>query len=140
MVFVYGTAKTVTVTATFTITTVNAGAVTVTIDFYITYDGNNDFLIEGDVTYPAEIVAGASNPLGTINWTDITADSTKNASPMYIDLDIGECYKLSNGSMVSVNDAVSLPPELPTLPPGETTITYDNTITLLKVLPRWWKV
>lgn len=73
---------------------------------------------------------------------DIWGNSTKSAlgSPMYIDLDIGECYNTDYGTAVSVNDAVSLPAVLPTLPSGATEITYDNTITQLDIVPRWWRV
>ena len=59
---------------------------------------------------------------------------------MYIDLDIGEAYKIEGNEPVSVNDAVVLPAELPTLSPGTNTITFDNTITQLKIVPRWWRV
>lgn len=73
---------------------------------------------------------------------DAYADSTKTATgnPLYIDLDIGEAWNEDSGTPVSLNNAVQLPAELPTLPSGATTITYDNTITSFKVLPRWWKV
>ena len=71
---------------------------------------------------------------------EVTAYSTASAlgNPTYIDLDIGEAYKVNNGQIVSVNNAVSLGGELPTLAPGSTLITYDNTITEVKVTPRWW--
>ena len=73
---------------------------------------------------------------------DAYADSTKTATgnPLYIDLDIGEAWNEDSGTPVSLNNAVQLPAELPALPSGATTITYDNTITSFKVLPRWWKV
>ena len=79
---------------------------------------------------------------GTRYIPDIWGDSTKSAlgTPMYIDLDIGECYNTDYGTAVSVNDAVSLPAVLPTLPSGDTEITYDNTITQLDIVPRWWRV
>lgn len=91
-------------------------------------------------------VALGSSPEFT--WTksqyipDIWGNSTKSAlgSPMYIDLDLGECYNTDYGTAVSVNDAVSLPAVLPTLPSGNTEITYDNTITQLDIVPRWWVV
>ena len=72
----------------------------------------------------------------------ITGDSTQSAlgQPVYFDLDIGEAYKIENNQMISVNNAVTMPAELPTLKPGATTITYDNTITQFKIVPRWWKV
>lgn len=70
------------------------------------------------------------------------ADSTKSAlgHPTYIDLDIGEAYLISNGVPVSLNNVASLPNELPVLKPDGTEITYDNTVTDLKVVPHWWKV
>jgi len=61
-------------------------------------------------------------------------------SPCYIDLDSGEAYGEVSGAMMSVNNFVSMPPELPALKSGSNTITFDNTITSLKVTPRWWKV
>ena len=61
-------------------------------------------------------------------------------SPCYIDLDSGEAYGEVSGAMMSVNSFVSMPPELPALKSGSNTITFDNTITSLKVTPRWWKV
>lgn len=61
-------------------------------------------------------------------------------SPCYIDLDSGEAYGEVSGTMTSVNNFVSMPPELPALKSGSNTITFDNTITSLKIIPRWWKV
>ena len=72
----------------------------------------------------------------------VTAYSTKSAlgTPLYFDLDIGEAYKVENGEYISVNNAVSFPAELPTLKAGSNTITFDNTVDSLKIVPRWWKV
>ena len=69
-------------------------------------------------------------------------DSTKliAPTPMYLDLDIGEAYGIVNGEVVSFNNIVSLPAELPKLKAGNNTITFDNTVTDLKVVPRWWKI
>ena len=73
---------------------------------------------------------------------EITADSTKSVLPetIYTDLDIGEAYYLNDGTPVPLNNTVEIPAKLPTLAPGENEITYDNTITSLKLVPRWWKV
>ncbi len=73
-----------------------------------------------------------------IRW----GNSSKSAlgDPVYIDLDIGEAYIIEGGQYVSVNNSVSLGAELPELEAGQNTITYDNTITALKITPRWWKV
>ena len=72
----------------------------------------------------------------------ITAYSTlqTTGNPLYIDLDIGEAWNSDSGTPVSVNNAVSIPAELPTLPSGATTITFDNTFTKVDIVPRWWRV
>lgn len=58
----------------------------------------------------------------------------------YFDLDIGEAYKIEDGQIISVNNAVTIPAQLPTLKSGANTIAYDDTITQFKVVPRWWEV
>ena len=72
----------------------------------------------------------------------VYGDSTVSSlgTPLFIDLDIGEAYKEENGEIISSNTGVSLPAELPTLKAGSNTITFDNTVTQLKIVPRWWKV
>ena len=72
----------------------------------------------------------------------IYGDSTLSAlgTPLLIDLDIGEAYKEENSELISSNAGVSLPAELPVLKPGVNTITYDNTVTKLEIVPRWWEV
>lgn len=69
-------------------------------------------------------------------------DSSKSIlpSPMYIDLDIGEAYGVIGGEPLSFDNIVTLPAELPKLKSGANTITADNTVTDLKVIPRWWKI
>ena len=59
---------------------------------------------------------------------------------IYIDLEIGEAYGNSGGVISNLNNIVMIPSELPTLASGANTITYDNTFTQFKVVPRWWKV
>ena len=68
--------------------------------------------------------------------------STKSVlgEPLYFDMDIGEAYKIEGGELISVNNAVSFPAELPTLKPGANTITFDNTVDELDIVPRWWEV
>lgn len=72
----------------------------------------------------------------------ITAVSTQTllGHPTYIDCDLGEAYKVVDGTPVSLNGYIDLGSKLPELSPGANTITFDNTITDLKVVPRWWKV
>lgn len=72
----------------------------------------------------------------------VSAYSTKSVlgEPLYFDMDIGEAYKIEDGELISVNNAVSFPAELPTLKPGANTITFDNTVDELDIVPRWWEV
>lgn len=111
----------------------------------ITYDSSYQY--NGAATITAGMT-GISLPTG---WTvesgkimlqPLDLDSTQTAvgSPIYFDFDIGEAYKIENDVPVSVNNAVAVPAVLPTLKPGSNTITYDNTITQFKVVPRWWKL
>ena len=83
-----------------------------------------------------------ANAFSRVRYDEIYGISSKSAlgEPLYFDLDIGEAYKVEDGAVVSVNNAVTIPAELPKLASGANTITYDNTITQFKVVPRWWEV
>lgn len=112
----------------------------VTISGSVSYDGDNTltaFATVSPSTVPYILKITKTNKI-----SDIYGYSTKSVlgNPLYIDLDIGEAYNTDSGILVSVNDAVSIPAELPVLNTGANTITYDNTITDLKIIPRWWKV
>lgn len=107
---------------------------------YQTLDVSVSISASGTITITASASIGANS--FNLNIFQIYGYSTKSAlgNPVYIDLDIGEAYKIENGELVSVNSAVSLGAELPELKPGANAITFDNTITSLKIKPRWWKV
>ncbi len=60
--------------------------------------------------------------------------------PTYIDCDLGEVYMINSGSAVSLNQYIDLGSNLPKLAVGSSAITFDNTVTDLKVIPRWWKI
>jgi len=72
----------------------------------------------------------------------VTGYSTKTTlgEPLYFDLGIGEAYKIENGEIAGINNAVTIPARLPVLATGVNTITYDDTITQFRVVPRWWEV
>lgn len=73
----------------------------------------------------------------------ISAYSTQSSlgNPMYIDCELGDCYKYESGTLVLVNSSVSfVGGKLPVLSAGSNTITYDNTITSFKITPRWWQI
>lgn len=92
----------------------------------------------GGNTFPS-IVQSVSKE---VRCQQVTAYSTVSTlgNPTYIDLDIGEAYKMVNGEAVSLNNSVSIGSILPTLAVGGNTITYPNTITSLEIVPRWWRV
>ena len=72
---------------------------------------------------------------GTINSTAPTVGDV-----VYIDCETGECYTEINGEIRSSNFGVTLGAELPVLKPGYNLIEYDNTVTSLKITPRWWRI
>ena len=126
LVFAYGTSKTVSGTATLAITFTDSSTESFSMSISVAYDGADSFTFTANNGY-----------LGTII---LHSTQTTTGAPAYVDLDIGECYKVSNGSYVSINNAVTMPSKLPTLPSGATTITFDNTFTQVKIVPRWWQV
>lgn len=61
-------------------------------------------------------------------------------NPTYIDCDLGEAYRMEGDTPISLNARVALGSDLPVLAPGSNKITFDNTITDLKIAPRWWRI
>ena len=61
-------------------------------------------------------------------------------NPTYIDCDLGEAYRIDNGEIISLNRHIDLGSDLPKLAPGANIISFDNIVTDLKIVPRWWKV
>ena len=61
-------------------------------------------------------------------------------NPTYIDCELGEVYKIENGSLISLNRLTDLGSNLPVLSPGENEITFDNTFTSVEIIPHWWVV
>lgn len=103
------------------------GAGTIRFTASVSYtDGNGNFKL-------VSVAGNAPNFYGDSTWQPVTDTA-------YIDLDIGEAYVIQGGSVIGINNIVGLPAELPTLKAGANTVTYDNTITELVILPRWWKV
>lgn len=137
--FVIGTSRTVTKNSSITIT-FGGSTYTVGIKLTIVYNGGNQ------IQYRWTIVPNDSGvTYGQItiksNYS-IICDSTANSltGDLYMDLDIGEAYRIENGNAVSINNFTNLGGELPILPPGSTTISYDNTISNVEITPRWWRV
>lgn len=73
-----------------------------------------------------------------VNKIDCVSTGQILGTPTYIDCDIGEAYRIDAGKVTRLNRYIELGSALPTLAPGATEITYDNTVTDFKVVPRWW--
>ena len=103
----------------------------------IDYDGADTISISSTTTNDTPTFKNLY--VGTLGA--VSGNSTKSITDTkYINLDIGEAYIVSNGEYVSINNAVTLPAELPTLAPGANVITYDNTFTDFEIVPNWWIV
>lgn len=133
-----GTYKSVASTIDLSITIGSEAAVTATITLTVNYDG----AITAKTIIDRSSIPRTSTYTETMVNQAFYADSTISTlpEPYYIDLDIGEAYGVLNDEMLSLNNIVSMPAELPVLVSGANTITHTNTITQLKIIPRWWKI
>jgi len=105
--------------------------------FYVNFAYNGGERIEYGVTTSPALPSNINDVAISLNSfvSPVYGNSTKSPSgTFYLDLDIGEAYKIENDEIISVNNIAFIPPDLPTLTPGL------NTITSLKITPRWWKV
>lgn len=143
--FTAGTNSTVTNTATVIVYNFSTPTqkTTYTITQTITYTASSGSIAFSMSVSGTSTVAGitASGTPAT-STTTIVVNSTKSAlgNPTYIDCDIGECYMIQNDEIITLNNVVALGSDLPKLSSGTNTFTFDNTITSLKVTPRYWKV
>lgn len=143
LTFAKGTASSVSGTASWTMPYVENSTnktTTVSISCEIEYDGESNITLSTSATSTnADFLNGASIRFYAGNISGYSTLSTLGA-PLYFDLDIGEAYKIEGGQIISVNNAVNFPAELPVLVSGQNSITYDNTIDEFKITPRWWEV
>lgn len=133
---------------TFTLGTAKTASASIGIGYY--YQGtiarHDTVTVNFSVNTAGVITISVSVPYGAYGYKlaigPIDGNSSQSAlgNPLYFDLDIGEAYKIENGEVVSVNNAVYIPPELPELKPGANEITFDGTVSQLKIVPRWWTV
>lgn len=114
-------------TLTIVISIVNTASGTLTLQ--VTCNGQNQAL--GDIYEGGAIEYGR---------TYLYSTQSILGSPLYIDCDLGEAYKFEGDTIVSINQHVDLGTDLPKLASGENEITFDDTVTDLKITPRWWKI
>lgn len=136
--FVYGTAKTIVSTVEYNYRIIQQNK-TETVQVTITYGGADSYTIEVSRTgyLSSAVNRGNSYPVIPIMYAD---SSKPNPAPIFIDCDLGEAYTNEGGVYRSLNQYIDLGSELPKLASGSNTVTFDNTITELKVTPRYWKV
>lgn len=110
-----------------------------TVDYAVTYsyDGDSEFTFSVTIT-----PSGTQYTSVACSWSEVIGNSTQSSlgNPLYIDLEIGEAYKIENDVLISVNNSISIPAKLPKLKSGANVITYDNTMTSFVITPRWWEV
>ena len=92
------------------------------------------------------IEVSTSSPVSDVDNT-LTANPTTGTStvqllgnPTYVDCETGEAYHIENDEYKSSNARVTIGADLPVFSPGSNKVTYDNTITDMKITPRWWKI
>lgn len=103
--------------------------------YYIIFENREVRFEAGAAQWPNDLGGGFEFQNGKI-----VGKSTRQAtdSPIFIDCDIGEAYVVTDGVVSPFNAYIDLGSDLPTIAPGATVISFDNTITSLKVTPRWW--
>ena len=103
-------------------------------------DANPRVVITYSITGDLSDNTGGMGPAYSTKPIKAISTISRLGNPTYIDCDIGEAYLINAGTPISLNQYIDLGSKLPTLAPGSNAITYDNTITDLKITPRWWKV
>lgn len=135
-------------TSTFTITYAGGGMVSATRTYTFKYRKNTsgqmellDIALYADAAYTNNYYLENGGDL-YLKIGELVSYSTVSTvgNPTYLDMDTGEVYKIDSGEIITMNNASNIGSELATLQPGSTTVKYDNTITQLKIVPRWWKV
>ena len=138
--FTAGTSKTVTNTTTLNLTIAGASS-TARIVTTITYTPNvstgyDRITYKVSATFDKTLLSGTYHGVFGVLWVDSTISLL--GDPTYIDCDLGDAYMIKDGEYISLNSYIDLGSDLPVLAPGNNEITIDNTITELKVTPRWW--
>lgn len=136
--FVQGTSSTKYSSVSCAITYSDDTTTTVTHQITMRYAATTDQILMSDSITGSDVVEVQR----TYNFGTLYGISTLHTAgnPIYIDCDLGECYKIVNDEAVSLNKYIDLGAKLPTLAVGANEITFGNTITDLKVIPRWWIV
>lgn len=114
-----------------------------------TYDGELQLIADiGSVTtdatgQPTQILENYTVSRINLMVKDVRVNSSAPAygSPTYIDCDLGQVYKETNGERVSLNRFVKVGADLPTLKasPEVSVVTFED-LTDVAIIPRWWQI
>lgn len=140
--FVYGTASTITSSATYSYRLIGSSTnYSETVSVSVAYNGANTITITTTRTGTLPTNIKRSDSYST-TLPPVYGYSTKSllGNPTYIDCDLGEAYRIDGNTITSLNQHIDLGSDLPKLASGTNTFTKSNTVTQLKVTPRWWKV
>lgn len=139
--FQYGTPGSVRVAGEFTIEYLLNGtqlSATYTMGLRAIYDGDETIsIVDVSGAVPSDFEA-----VGSVSWKSeapygISTVGTAG-NMFFIDFETGDIFAERNGSLVSYNRFADLGSDLLTLKPGANEVTFDDTITSLKIVPRWW--
>lgn len=138
--FVKGTALSYTNITEFHGSRSTGGTFTAQYTLDIAYDGVDTITFSFTDTYSQTWIT--RDKITIYEYGDVTGIATQEllGHPTYIDCELGDAYKIVDGEYVSLNGNVGLGSDLPKLAPGSNTVTFDNTVTELKITPRWWKI
>lgn len=145
--FVYGTQRTTSFYFKYVIAAENGQeqqlfTSTIRDDISVVYDGADTVTITISQSFGSPFTLSRKYLAAERNANEgATANSTQSVNgTIYFDLDVAEAYIDQDGTITSANNIVEIPAVPPALESGSNVITYDNTITSLKVTPRWWEV
>lgn len=134
--------QTYTFTSSYAIVLSNSTSFTLTVTRTITNSTSGTITMSVQVATSSNVSSYVSHYISKAESQNMVIHSTYSGlgNPTYIDLDLGEAYKISNGEVVSLNNLVSIPATMPTLKPGINLFTKYASVTQLKVVPRWWQL
>ena len=117
------------------------GEIPVRISYTIDYDASAGTVTLSLHVNPVTIVMNRAYPYYLGNSSGYARSSRTNlGDPTYIDCETGEAYEIYGGEVLPLNALVMIGSDIPVLVPGDNTVTYDNTITEVKIVPRWWQI
>lgn len=139
--FVYGTAGTHSFSAQFTIDYYSDNPhydALYSVIVSVTYDGDDTITVECSENEPVPTGLTASDPYWASERTEGISTIGTAGSTFFIDFETGDIFVERSGEVMSFNRFADLGSDLLTLKPGANEVTYDNTVTLLKITPRWF--